>query len=293
MPSSPPTPGLPLVNDTNLAIVAGPGEADLAWLWVLLLLLLLCCFMVAFFKLRSRRSASKLEKLFDEIGEDLEAPPALTDEFVPPPRASLVEPVAQAPPPRRSSAAPPAKPPEPPPPTTDYGRVFEPDMPIMPEVAQARFSQPDRKQIARPTGKKRVVSPQPATSAGSVEEVKSKFRWDVDVGKYFWGGGGASGAMNVSWGKSGGTASTPIVVKNTVTVEDLAGGAAVPDAASPDRRCSVSDSGASRRESLSVLSGEAGSSGRRGNAPALTTIPSASLVYGQLEEDDAVVSADV
>lgn len=53
-----------------------------------------------------------------------------------------------------------------------------------------------------------------------VQEVSSKYRWDVDVGNYYWKrGAGAGGALSVGWGKKGGTSSTPIVVNQMVTVE--------------------------------------------------------------------------
>ena len=59
--------------------------------------------------------------------------------------------------------------------------------------------------------------------------MQANYRWDVDVGKYYWkrSGMGASGALNVGWGNKGGTSSTPIVVKETVEIEnDLAAAAA-------------------------------------------------------------------
>ena len=85
---------------------------------------------------------------------------------------------------------------------------------------RAHLPQPKKGRVARPQTMRRPVGGQ-TPEAPIVEDVQSKFRWDVDVGKYFWqgSGGGTGGALNVAWGGKGGTASTPIVVKDAVSIE--------------------------------------------------------------------------
>ena len=107
--------------------------------------------------------------------------------------------------------------------------------PLVPNVvaggAAAMLPPPQRRQLSKPQSQQRLVS-KPSGQELKIEDVQANYRWDVDVGKYYWkrSGMGASGALNVGWGNKGGTSSTPIVVKETVEIEnDLAAAAAPRD----------------------------------------------------------------
>jgi hypothetical protein len=94
----------------------------------------------------------------------------------------------------------------------------------MPELVGGPAPPPAQRLIA-PAAQTRAPTG-PVAPGLVVGEAASKYRWDVQVGNYFWKrGAGAGGASAVDWGRKGGTSSTPIVVKQMVTIQD-AGGAA-------------------------------------------------------------------
>lgn len=95
--------------------------------------------------------------------------------------------------------------------------------PPPPPAEAVDMPSPPVKTLGKPPAKVRGAAIEPPR-APVVTEITSKFRWGVDVGHYYWrGGGGASAPLNVGWGKKGATSSTPIVVNEMVTLEGGSG----------------------------------------------------------------------
>jgi hypothetical protein len=189
---------MPGWNGTSyVPLTIDPTGDGMVWLWILLVLLLLCLF--AFFMMRSKNicGGKKLGEFFDEV-HDIESSRRSEEQTSPPSAKASSRKSARLPSRKRFSLmpAPPAA------------------------VIEGNAAVPKVGKFSKPVAKQRLVT-QPARSGPDAEEVKSKYRWDVDVGKYFWTktGGGGGGAFNVAWGKQGATCSTPIVVKDTVTLE--------------------------------------------------------------------------
>jgi len=104
----------------------------------------------------------------------------------------------------------------------------------MPELVGGPAPPPAQRLIA-PAAQTRAPAG-PVAPGLVVGEAASKYRWDVQVGNYFWKrGAGAGGASRVDWGRKGGTSSTPIVMKQMVTIQD-AGGAAPARNATPAKK---------------------------------------------------------
>jgi hypothetical protein len=95
-----------------------------------------------------------------------------------------------------------------------------------PTARPSEGMKPPPRSVAKPPPSQMAPGPSHMTPSAEAQmapdttEVGSKFRWGVDVGHYYWrGGGGGAGPMNVGWGKHGATASTPRTVNEMVTME--------------------------------------------------------------------------
>jgi hypothetical protein len=131
--------------------------------------------------------------------------------------------------------------------------------PTRPPVAKA----PGRgAPTAVPPSAEGVLAPQSTACA-------SKFRWGVDVGHYYWrGGGGAAGPMNVGWGKKGATCSTPRVLNEIVTLESNAA-AAQPSPRDQPMRTHKRSTASGEPKRTETSRGERGSQSRVSNSQAI------------------------